>query len=143
MASIINVIGKIFGSKADKDLKQLAPYLERIKKEYDRIDKLDHDALRAETLKIKQTIQDYITEDEKQKAILREQLEDVEIEVLKKEALATEVDKLTKKIDEKIEEILDRVLPQDLLYLFIDLFGEFVSKALFPEPDPDCDSYRL
>jgi preprotein translocase subunit SecA len=112
MASIINVIGKIFGSKADKDLKQLAPYLERIKKEYDRIDKLDHDALRAETLKIKQTIQDYITEDEKQKAILREQLEDVEIEVLKKEALATEVDKLTKKIDEKIEEILDRVLPQ-------------------------------
>ena len=112
MASIINVIGKIFGSKADKDLKQLAPSLERIKKEYDRIDKLDHDALRAETLKIKQTIQDYITEDEKQKAILREQLEDVEIEVLKKEALATEVDKLTKKIDEKIEEILDRVLPQ-------------------------------
>jgi len=30
----------------------------------------------------------------------------------KKEALATEVDKLTKKIDEKIEEVLERVLPQ-------------------------------
>ena len=112
MASLINVIGKIFGSKADRDLKQLTPYLERIKKEYDRIDKLDHDALRAETQKIRQTIQDHIAEDEKQKSTLREQLEDVEIEVEKKETLATEVDKLTKRIDEKIEEVLDRVLPQ-------------------------------
>ena len=84
MASLINVIGKIFGSKADRDLKQLTPYLERIKKEYDRIDKLDHDALRAETQKIRQTIQDHIAEDEKQKSTLREQLEDVEIEVEKK-----------------------------------------------------------
>ncbi len=112
MASLINVIGKIFGSKADRDLKQLTPYLEKIKKEYDRIDKLDHDALRAETQKIRQIILDHIAEDEKAKAALREQLEDVEIEIERKEELATEVDKLTKKIDEKIEEILDRVLPQ-------------------------------
>lgn len=112
MASFIKVIGKIFGSKADRDLKQLNPYLEKIKKEYDRIDVLDHDGLRAETQKIKETIRDYIADDEKQKAALREQLEDVDIELEKKEALATEVDKLTKKIDEKIEEVLERVLPQ-------------------------------
>ena len=112
MASFIKVIGKIFGSKADRDLKQLNPYLEKIKKEYERIDVLDHDGLRAETQKIKETIRDYIADDEKQKAALREQLEDVDIELEKKEALATEVDKLTKKIDEKIEEVLERVLPQ-------------------------------
>jgi len=112
MASFINVIGKIFGSKADRDLKELNPYVERIKKEYDRLDKLDHDDLRAETQKIRQIILDHIAEDEKQKVALREQLEDMEIEVEKKEALATEVDKLTKKIDEKIEEVLDSVLPQ-------------------------------
>ncbi|HKM31773.1 MAG TPA: preprotein translocase subunit SecA, partial [Bacteroidales bacterium] len=92
--------------------KQLNPYLEKIKKEYERIDVLDHDGLRAETQKIKETIRDYIADDEKQKAALREQLEDVDIELEKKEALATEVDKLTKKIDEKIEEVLERVLPQ-------------------------------
>ncbi|HPV87761.1 MAG TPA: preprotein translocase subunit SecA [Bacteroidales bacterium] len=112
MASIINIIGRIFGSKADRDLKQLNPYVDKIKKEYERIDKLDHDALRAETQKIRQVILDFIAEDEKEKAALRRQLEDVEIEIEKKEELATEVDKLTKKIDEKIEEILDRVLPQ-------------------------------
>jgi len=111
MASVINVIGKIFGSKADRDLKQLTPYVDKILREYERIDKLDHDELRLETEKIRQIIRDHIEEDEKAKAALREQLEDVEIEVEKKEALATEVDKLTKKIDEKIEEILNDVLP--------------------------------
>jgi preprotein translocase subunit SecA len=111
MASVINIIGKIFGSKADRDLKQLTPYVDKILREYERIDKLDHDELRLETEKIRQIIRDHIEEDEKAKAALREQLEDVEIEVEKKEALATEVDKLTKKIDEKIEEILNDVLP--------------------------------
>lgn len=111
MASVINIIGKIFGSKADRDLKQLTPYVDKILREYERIDKLDHDELRLETEKIRQIIRDHIEEDEKAKAALREQLEDVEIEVEKKEALATEVDKLTKKIDEKIEEILKDVLP--------------------------------
>ena len=111
MASVINVIGKIFGSKADRDLKQLTPYVDKILREYERIDKLDHDELRLETEKIRQIIRDHIAEDEKAKAALREQLEDVEIEVEKKETLATEVDKLTKKIDEKIEEILNDVLP--------------------------------
>lgn len=112
MASFINVIGKIFGSKADRDLKQLTPDLEKIKKEYERIDKLNHDDLRAETQKIREIILEYTAEDEKQKAALRKQLEDVEIEIDKKEELATEVDKLTKKIDEKIEEVLERMLPQ-------------------------------
>ncbi len=111
MASVINIIGKIFGSKSDRDLKQLTPYVDKILREYERIDKLDHDELRLETEKIRQIIRDHIEEDEKAKAALREQLEDVEIEVDKKEALATEVDKLTKKIDEKIEEILNDVLP--------------------------------
>jgi len=112
MASIINVIGKIFGSKADRDLKELNPYVEKIKKEYERIDSLDNDALRAESRKIKEEIAAYIAEEEKHKALLREQLEDVEIEVDKKEVLATDVDKLSKKIDEKIEEVLNKVLPQ-------------------------------
>ena len=56
-------------------------------------------------------IQDRIAADESQKKALRAQLEDVTIPVEKKEALATEVDKLTKKIDEEIEEVLNEVLP--------------------------------
>lgn len=112
MASFVQFIGKIFGSKSDRDLKQLTPYVDAVKEEYKRIDTLTADDLRAETDKLRHTIIEYIAEDEKKKAALREQLEDVEIEVDKKEDLAAEVDKLSRKIDEKLEEVLEQVLPK-------------------------------
>lgn len=112
MASFVQFIGKIFGSKSDRDLKQLTPYVDAVKEEYKRIDTLTADDLRAETDKLRHTIIEYIAEDEKKKAALREQLEDVEIEVDKKEDLAAEVDKLSRKIDEKLEVVLEQVLPK-------------------------------
>ena len=112
MASLVQFIGKIFGSKSDRDLKQLTPYVDAVKEEYKRIDTLTADDLRAETDKLRHTIIEYIAEDERKKAALREQLEDVEIEVDKKEDLAAEVDKLSRKIDEKLEEVLEQVLPK-------------------------------
>ncbi len=112
MASFISVVGKIFGSKADRDLKELQPYVDKINDEYKRIDALDNDGLRAESVDIRKTIARYIAKEEEEKAALRTQLEDVELAVDKKEELATGVDKLTKRIDEKIEEILLEQLPR-------------------------------
>lgn len=111
MASINGFLKKIFGSKAERDMKQIRPVLEKVLAAYDRIDKLSDDGLRAETERIKEVIHSKIAADEERKKSLREQLEDVTIPVERKEALATEVDKLTKKIDEEIEEVLNEVLP--------------------------------
>ncbi|HIZ88251.1 MAG TPA: preprotein translocase subunit SecA [Candidatus Coprenecus pullistercoris] len=111
MASINGLLKKLFGSKAERDMKQIKPILEKVLAAYDRIDKLSDDELRAETERIKSVISSKIAADEERKKSLRSQLEDVEIAVEKKEALATEVDKLTKKIDEEIEEVLMEVLP--------------------------------
>ena len=102
---------KLFGSKADRDMKEIKPILDKVLAAYDRIDKLSDDGLRAETDRIKGVIHDKIAADEERKKSLRAQLEDVTIAVEKKEALATEVDKLTKKIDEEIEAVLNEVLP--------------------------------
>ena len=102
---------KLFGSKADRDMKEIKPILDKVLAAYDRIDKLSDDGLRAETDRIKGVIHDMIAADEERKKSLRAQLEDVTIAVEKKEALATEVDKLTKKIDEEIEAVLNEVLP--------------------------------
>ena len=101
----------MFGSKAERDMKQIKPVLDKVLAAYDRIDRLSDDELRSETDRIRKVIQDRIAADESQKKALRAQLEDVTIPVEKKEALATEVDKLTKKIDEEIEEVLNEVLP--------------------------------
>jgi len=111
MAFITGLLKKFFGTKSDRDIKEMQPYVDKTIEAYKRIDLLSHDELRAETKILKNKILEGIAEDETRKKELRTKLEDVMIEVGEKEALATEVDKLTKKIDEKIEEVLLDILP--------------------------------
>ena len=107
-----NILKKLFGSKEERDLKKMAPLVSACKAEYERIDKLSDDELRAASAALKQQIADYIAPEEEQVAKIREQLADVEIEVTRKEKLATEQDELQKVIDKKIEEVLEKILPQ-------------------------------
>lgn len=92
-------------------MKELAPVLDKILKEYKRVDALSDDALREETAKVRKTIGDRIAPDEKKKREFRDKLEDVNISADEKEKFATEVDKLAKKIDEDIETVLNEMLP--------------------------------
>lgn len=112
MAIITGLLKKFFGTKADRDLKEIQPYVEKIHEAYQRIDKLTNDELRQETLRLRGVIAERIAEDEGRKKELRSRLEDVMIDVTEKEALATEVDKLTKRVDELIEQALMDVLPE-------------------------------
>ena len=107
-----NFLKKLFGSKADRDLKQLTPTLKLILAAYDRIDKLSDDDLRAESAALRDKVRAYTAAEEEKVAQIREQLSDPEMEVSRKEKMATELDELVKTIDKKIEEILDEVLPE-------------------------------
>lgn len=111
MAIFTNILKSLFGSKSERDLKEIQPLVDKALELYATIDKLSHNELRAHTDQIRKTISDRIADDEKRKLELRTRLEDVTIDVSEKESLATEVDKLTKQIDEKIEEVLLEVLP--------------------------------
>ena len=106
-----DLLKKMFGSKADRDLKAIRPILDKALAEYARIDKLSDDELRAEAQRIKKVIADRIAADEAKKKQFRGQLEDMTLSPDEKERIATEVDKLTKKIDEQIEVVLMEVLP--------------------------------
>ena len=55
---------KLFGSKADRDMKEIKPILDKVLAAYDRIDKLSDDGLRAETDRIKEVIHNKIAADE-------------------------------------------------------------------------------
>ncbi|MCF0178015.1 MAG: preprotein translocase subunit SecA, partial [Bacteroidales bacterium] len=107
-----NIFKILFGSKADRDVRQLTPTVNKIKSEYERINALSDDDLRAETQKIKAQLHSRIENEENEAAGIREQLADVEIGVQQKEALATRLDELVKKIDEEIEAGLTEILPQ-------------------------------
>ena len=108
--SFTDVFKKIFGTKADRDMKQLRPMLDKVLVAYAAVDKLSDDELREKCQSLKDLIQSRIAEDEARIASIREELEK-EIPLAQKEALATESDKLVKKVDEKIEEVLDQILP--------------------------------
>ena len=107
-----NILKKLFGTKADRDLKQLNPTLKLVLAAYDRIDKLSDDDLRAESAAIRAKVRAYTAAEEEKVAQIHEQLTDPEMEVSRKEKLATEMDELKKTIDKKIEEILNEVLPE-------------------------------
>ncbi len=106
-----SVIKKIFGTKADKDFKEIKPILDKVLLSYETIDKLSNDELRAKSEELKQIIASRIEKDEQRVEEIRLILEDNDVPINKKEALATESDKLVKKIDETIETVLNEILP--------------------------------
>ena len=64
MAFINNLLKKVFGSKADRDFKQIKPILDKVLAAYERIDKLSNDELRAESERLKDVIRQRIAADE-------------------------------------------------------------------------------
>ena len=109
MAFINKILGKFLGSKADKDMTEVAPLLELIKKEYERIKLLSNDELRAESFRLKALIQERIKPEEDRIAELNELAETADIQ--EGEKIYLEIDKLEEKITDKLEEVLNEILP--------------------------------
>ena len=108
---LAEIFKKLFGTKADRDMKAIRPILDKVLAAYAEIDALSDDQLRAKTLELKAFVADKIAADEKRIAEIKLELEG-DIDIDQKEKLATESDKLTKKIDEDIEAALNEILPQ-------------------------------
>ncbi|MBR6212039.1 MAG: preprotein translocase subunit SecA, partial [Bacteroidales bacterium] len=108
---LANIIGKLFGTKADRDMKQVKPILDRILAEYDSIDKLSNDELRAHSAALKARLREVEAPFEARIEEIRQALEG-DLPVAEKEKLATESDKLVKDEDEAIEKCLDEILPE-------------------------------
>ena len=109
--SFTDVFKKIFGTKADRDMKAIRPTLDKVLEAYKTIDKLSDDQLREKCQELKDKIQAAIAQDEGRIAQIKEELEK-DIPLNQKESLATEQDKLVKKVDETIEKVLDEILPE-------------------------------
>jgi preprotein translocase subunit SecA len=110
--SILNaVLGKILGNKSDRDIKEISPIIEQIKTEFAGLEGISNDELRAKTVELKQLIQDYIKPEEEKVESLKQSAED-EQDIMNKEKYFDDIDNVEKKIDEKIEEILNKILPK-------------------------------
>ena len=102
-------ISKIFGNKASRDMKEIQPWVEKVKAVYPEISKLSNDELRAKTQELKQIIKNSAVEENKKIEELKATIEDTELE--KREAIFSQIDKLEKEVLDKYEKALNEVLP--------------------------------
>ncbi len=108
--SLASAIGKLFGTKADRDMKPIKPILAKILAQYEQIDKLSNDELRARSAALRKALMDCEEPFEKRIAQIKEEIETASIE--DKEKLAGESDKLVKEEDAAIEAKLNEILPE-------------------------------
>ena len=111
MASFLNIIGKLFGNKYDKDIKQITPIVEEINKQYESLAQLTNDQLRNKTINFKKQITDFVSSERNQISELKEKANSKETKTEKKEELFKKIDTLEKIILDKIEEKLNDILP--------------------------------
>ncbi len=112
MDIVSKVIKLLFGSKSDKDRKQIEPYVQKIKDIYPSIMKLSNDELREHSAALMRRIADFIAADESHIAEQKYRLEHDDISLSEKEKISKDIEATTKRIDDKIEQQLDEILPE-------------------------------
>jgi preprotein translocase subunit SecA len=101
---------KLFGNKSQRDLKEIQPWVEKVKAAYPAIEKLSNDELRARTQAIMQAMQDAVAADRARIAELKSTVENIEVE--KREKVWNEIDSLKKHVLDTFEEQLTGYLPE-------------------------------
>jgi preprotein translocase subunit SecA len=105
-------ITKIFGTKSDRDIKELMPYVGKINDEYGKLVTLSDDELRQKTTEVKLTIQQKLQNIDDQIKALRTKIdENPELDINDKEAVFNQIDKLEEERDKQLEVVLLDVLP--------------------------------
>ena len=103
-------ISKLFGNKASRDMREILPWVEKIKAVYPTIAAMSNDELRAATQALKEKIQNTVTAERARIAELKASIEETELE--KRETVFNQIDKLEKEVLEKLDKALDEALPE-------------------------------
>ena len=108
-----NFLTKLFGSKSQRDLKELNPILSKCLETYDQVTKLSNDELRAKTVEFKNLIKQTVASEQSQLDSLQQRIEnEFEMSIDEKQKIYTQIEDLEKKIYDKTQSVLDKILPQ-------------------------------
>ena len=108
--NFVEIITKLFGNKAQKDMRAIQPIVDQIKAQYEVIDALSNDDLRARSWALMDKLQAAVADKKARIAELKASIEATPIE--KREKIYNEVDKLEKEIKDKYEEVLTQIMPE-------------------------------
>lgn len=111
---MIGFLSKLFGgNKSDKDVKKILPVVEKVNQHFASYASLSNDQLRNKTQEFRQRIQAHLASTDEAIAAKNKQAEELPFnDLLGKDAIYQEVDKLKKDKDKKIEEVLQEILPE-------------------------------
>ena len=107
---LIGIISKIFGNKAQRDMREIQPVVDQIKQVYPQIDALSNDDLRKRSQALMQRISDAVKDKKQQIADLKASIENLEID--KREKVYDQVDLLEKQIQDIYKQVLTEILPE-------------------------------
>ena len=110
--NMLGILNKVFGSKSDRDIKQIQPLVDRIKAIYPTLAALSHDELRAKTLNFKQKIQADLQEIDQEITAVKTKAEDLSLSMAEKTSVYDQLDRLQKERDDELEKILMELLPE-------------------------------
>ena len=112
---MLNLLLKKFagGTKSDRDIKAIMPTIEKTRKEYERISKLDNDGLRLMTADFRRRIAEAVTRQEEEIATIRQRIDaEYDMDIDEKEALYKQLDALEKEAYDNTQETLNEILPE-------------------------------
>lgn len=111
---MLGFISRMFGgSKSEKDVKKIEPYVSRINEFFQSYQSLTNDQLRNKTLEFRQRISEHLAGVDEEIAEKNKQADELPFnDLMGKDGIYQEVDKLKKERDKKIEEILEKILPE-------------------------------
>ncbi len=111
---MLGFISKIFGgSKSEKDVKKIEPYVGKINQFFTSYQSLSNDQLRNKTQEFRQRIKEHLSEIDGEINNKNAAAEALPFnDLMGKDNIYQEVDKLKKDRDKKIEEILEQLLPE-------------------------------
>lgn len=109
---VSQVFARFFGSKSDKDLKEIVPYVDLINAEFAKLQAVSDDELREQTLAIQNRINAHLESIDQELAALHQQIaDDPEMEIDAKEEIFQQIDTLEESRDQELEKVLMEVLP--------------------------------
>ncbi len=111
---MIGFLSKLFGgSKSDKDVKRLQPIVAEVNRFFGEYQSLSNDQLRNKTQEFRARIKEHLAGIDKEIADKKAEADEhAADDILAREAIYNDADKLVKKRDEQIEEILRTIMPE-------------------------------
>ena len=101
---------KIFGNKASRDIREIQPWVDKVKAVYPKFSAMSNDELRAASAELKARIQGSVADRRAKIAELKASIEETDIE--EREPIFSKIDKLENEILETLDKALDEALPE-------------------------------